>query len=74
MLNWDRKEETRGRIFAASFFSVGEIRHIIFVKMKKYPQRKELKIMDNKKRTLVVDTFDDLINMNGDVYDTQNTE
>lgn len=27
--------------------------------------------MDNKKRTLIVDTFDDLINMNGDVYDTQ---
>lgn len=27
--------------------------------------------MDNKKRTLIVDTFDDLISMNGDVYDTQ---
>lgn len=27
--------------------------------------------MDNKKRTLIIDTFDDLINMNGDVYDTQ---
>lgn len=26
--------------------------------------------MDNKKRTLIVDTFDDLISMNGD-YDTQ---
>lgn len=27
--------------------------------------------MDNKKRTLIIDTFDDLISMNGDVYDTQ---
>lgn len=26
--------------------------------------------MDNEKRTLIVDTFDDLISMNGD-YDTQ---
>lgn len=27
--------------------------------------------MDNKKRTLTVNTFDDLINMNGEVYETQ---
>lgn len=27
--------------------------------------------MDNEKRTLIVNTFDDLISMNGDVYDTQ---
>lgn len=27
--------------------------------------------MDNEKRTLTVNTFDDLINMNGEVYETQ---
>lgn len=27
--------------------------------------------MDNEKRTLTVNTFDDLINMNGEVYNQQ---
>ena len=55
---------------SAALFFMPENPAYYFCKHEKYPQRKELKIMDNEKRTLIVDTFDDLISMNGD-YDTQ---